>query len=324
MELCRGFAYSTLQIASDGGALLTAGPMQGWSNLYVLEPDGTSSSLVRNALNVSGDFIPGTDYIVVVVTKTGRDGKELYVYDRKKMTMTLLYEGPVIKYRVFPDGNLMVERTQSDSFGFLRYFGPAGNGELPELQLPEGRDSSEITADGNHLLYVTYEGDASRLVLANMDGTGEKEIMSGDISYGEKFFSPDGTLLLIQEEGADYTNKVSLFDIAAGTSLPITPDSNQLEYGFSPDGKWAVAVSTFNREEGDTATTQKETLYLFNVQDKKVAGEIVNYYFSPDGTHLSYTMKNEDETLTIVIINLADLSEKQIGEGLLTGWSLTQ
>jgi Tol biopolymer transport system component len=326
IELCMGFAYSALQIAPDGGLILKAGPLRGWANLYVIEPDGKVTSLVRNALAVNGNFVPDTKYIVFSVTQVGKEGEALYLYDREKGVTTLLYEGRWINHRIFPDGSLLVNGMPLETSERFEYMGPVGADKLPVLKLPDGTSSDDITPDGKYLLYTDFEGGTTHLSISNLDGSDKKEILSGDIPYGDTVLSPDGQYLLVPTQGtADNMRQASLYNVAAGSSQSITPDSDDLEYSFSPDGKWVVAISTFNREENDKAKTQKQTLYLFSMDNKKVVkeiqGEIVNYFFSPDNAFLAYTTKNEDETLNMFVVNLADLGEQPLGQGILTGWS---
>lgn len=327
VELCEGFAYSTLQSALDGGLLLKGGPLRGWANLYIIEPDGKVMSLVRNALTVSGEFVPGTNYAVVSVTQVGKEGDELYLYDREKGAMTLLYEGRRINYRTFPDGILLVNGMSFETSDRFEYLGAVGVDKLPVLDLPDGTGSDDITSDGKHLLYTNYDGGTNHLFISNLDGSDKKEIMSGDIPYGDKkVLSPDGKYVLMQVRGVtDAVEQASLYDLATGSSQSIAPESDSLEYSFSSDGKWVVVISTFERAEDDKAKAKKQTLHLFNMDNKKVVkeiqGEIVNYFFSPDGAFLAYTVKNEDETLSIFVVNLADSGEQPIGQGFLTGWS---
>jgi hypothetical protein len=327
VELCKGLAYNSIQSATDGGLLLTAGSMQGWANLYLVEPDGKTMSLVRNALAVAGDFVPGTNYALVSVTQLGKEGKELYVYDRASGAMTLLYEGKWINYRIFPEGIVLVNGKPLDGSDEYEDMGPLGTAKLPALSLPEGNSSSEITADGKHLLFTDYEDGTTTLYISNLDGSEKKEIMSGDdITYGDRFLSPDANYMLIQVKGeGESMEQAGLYNLADGSTLSITPDSDSVKYSFSPDGKWVVAISTFKREEGDEAKTKKQTLHLFSMDSKKVVkeiqGEIVNYFFSPDKAFLAYTVKNEDETLSLFFVNLTDFSEQPLGAGLLTGWS---
>jgi len=324
-ELCKGHAYETLQVAPDGGILLKAGPLQGWANLYFIEPDGRVLNLVRNALAVSGDFMPGNKYAVVSVTQVGKKGEQLYLYDREKGLMTLLYEGSYINYRIFPNGNLLVNGMSLETSERFVYMGPVGADALPVLELPEGAASSDITLDGTHLLYSDYIDGTTYLYLSNIDGSNKTEIMKGDIPYDDKFLSTDGKYLLIR---SNETTQASLYDITAKSSRLITPDSSSLEYAFSPDGKWIIAISTFKRDDNDKANTKKQTLYLFSMDSQKVMkeiqGEIVNYFFSPDNAYLAYTIKNEDETLGISVVNLADLTEQSLGQGFLSGWSVNK
>ena len=326
VDLCKGFAYASLQIAQDGGILLAAGSLRGWTNFYIIEPGGQITSLVRNALVVSGDFLSGTDYVVISVMRLEKEGKELYLYDRKKSSMTLLYGGRNVDYRTFPGGVLLVKVTPADSVNEIEYMGPVGTGALPELKLPEENHSADITPDGKHLLFTSYAGGANRIYISNLDGSDKQELAGHYITYRDKVLSPDGKYMLIPAKGTNSTvEQAFLHDVQTGSSQSISPDSNEVAYSFSPDGKWAVAISTFKREETDKAKTLKQTLHLFNLEDKKtvkeIQGEIVNYFFSPDNAFLAYTLKDEDETLSISAINLSDLSEQQIGAGLLIGWS---
>lgn len=326
VALCKGFAYETLQVAPDGAMLLQAAPLQGWASLYMIEPNGKVMSLVRNALAVRGDFVPGTNYALVTLTQLGAEGEELYLYSRKQGTMALLYTGHHLNYRIFPDGNLLVEGMTLETSARFEHMGQIGSGKLPALKLPEGRYSTNITADGRHLLYTEYEGGTSRLIFSNLDGSAQEEILRGDIPYGDQILAPDGNYLLMQTKGKGENMQQSvLYDLATGATQAITPDSNNLVYSFSPDGNWVVAISTLNRPQSDQSKTKKQTLYLFRMDDqqvvKEIEGEIVNYFFAPDQTSLAYTLKNEDETLTMFVVKLADLSQQPLGQGLLTGWT---
>ncbi len=326
LELCGGFAYNDFETASDGAMLLAAGPLQGWSNFYLIESGGKTFSLARNAAAVDGAFIPASRYVVFSVNPLGENKEDLYLYDRDSGKATLLYEGMWINYRVFSNGALLAEGTRMGDLKTFAYMGFVGAGALPELNLPQGARSGDITSDGEHLLNADYQSGESRLYLSNLSGGERKEVKADFISYAGKQLSSDGKYLLLQTEGTKANSKrAALYDFASHSALNFTPDSDDLQFSFSPDGKWAVAVSSFNREESDKAKTRKQIMFLFNVSDKKVvketAGEIVNYFFSPDGAFFAYTLMKEDETLEMFVVNLSDGSQRSLGSGVLTLWS---
>lgn len=326
VELCKGFAYSSLKSAPDGALLLMAGNLHGWASLLIIEPGGKVTSLVRNALAINSDFIPGTQKVIVSVTQVGKDGKELYLYDRGQGALTLLYDAKWLNYRLFTNGNLLVNGMLRDTTEQFVVMGSVSDGELPALVLPKGANRNDITPDGKYLLYTDYQSGKSKLFLSNLDGSEQKEISGDGVPGGTRVLSPDGKYLLGQVEGtAKGMNQVALYELATGSAKSITPDSNSITYNFSPDGQWIVVINTYKREKSDELKTKKQVLYLFSMADQKVVkeveGEIVNYFFSPDNADLAYTLKNEDETLSIFTVKLMDISTQPAGQGLLAGWS---
>lgn len=320
IELCKGLAYGTVQMIPDGGMLLMAGPMRGWANLYMIEPNGEVTSLVNNALSVNGAFIPDTHYVLVSVTRLEKEGEELYLFDRENGEMTLLYEGAWIHEYVFPNGALLVEGESRETSEQFTYMGTVGAEDLPVFALPEGTHASNISPDGNFL--IRPSDSEHPLLVMDINGATQNTLDG----YDDGILSPDGKYMVLEKEVTN-KNQAYLYDLTTDSSQQITPESDKLEYSFSSDNKWVVAISSVTRKENDETKTE-QTLYLFSIADQKVVkeikGNIVNYFFSPDNAFLAYTMMNEDETLSILILALADLSEQLIGPGILAGWSTGQ
>ena len=328
VEVCKGYAFNKFTYADDGAILMTAGPLQGWTNLYLFEPGGKIRILAQNSSSIQASFVPGTQYVIFKVTRIGEDNAEIYVLDRKEATETLLFEGKWANYRVFSNGYVLLTGMPLDDGERVQLFGPLTAGEVEPVTLPEDVNTESITDDGGHLLYTDYAGDKTRLYYSGIDGSDKKEIFSGDLHYGAKFMSPDGQHLLISASGELNSEKVQavVINVATSESTSIAPESDSVEYRFSPDGQWIVVISTFNREESDDAKTEKQIMYIYNVKEgkvvKEISGDIVNYLFSQDNAYLGYTLKNEDETLTISILQLSDMTESQPGNGILEGWNI--
>jgi hypothetical protein len=326
LELCKGYAFNDLSISDDGAILLAAAPLQGWPNLYLLEPDGRLLTLAQNVINVDAAFVPGTKYAIFKVVQIRKDNPEIYTVDRETGAEKLLFEGTWANYRVFSNGYVLVEGYALDDTGLVERFGPLTAEELPPL--PEGIASGNITKDGAHLLYTDYSGDKTILYYSAIDGSDKKELLSGDIHYSDKYVSPDGQYLLMADEGKSDTDKVQAVVINTATSdtTAITPEVDSVEYLFSPDGQWVAAVTSFDPNESDEENVQEHILYVFNVTEgkvvKEIPGDIVNQIFSPDNAFLAYTLMNDDETLTISVIQLADVSETALGTGILEGWNI--
>ena len=310
LDLCKGSTFHELKIAADGAVLLQASPQRGWQNLYIIEPDGKISSLVRNARMASGEFMPGTNYMLISVVQTGKDGKQLYLYDRKKGSMSMLYEGAWFTYRVFGEGILLLQKSTWDTA-----MGPVGKGELPPLKLAEGT-IDDVTSDGKYLISSDH--------ISNLDGSDRKEIIGGKVEHA--VLSPDGVYLLFQKDGnTNNTKQVFVYSLATGASQPITPNGVSFTTSFSLDGKWAAIIGTFPKAETNKSKLAKQILYIYSMEKLKmveeVHGEIVNYFFSPDNAYLAYTTKNEDEALGIYNIKLSSGGGSAIGQGIMTEWS---
>jgi len=328
LELCKGYAFNDLSISDDGAILLVAGPLQGWPNLYLFEPDGRILTLAQNVINVDAAFVPGTKHAIFKVTQIGKNDPEIYTVDRETGAEKLLFEGTWANYRVFSNGYVFVEGYALDDAGLVERFGPLTAEELPPLSLPEGASSNSITNDGAHVLYTDYSGDETILYYSAIDGSGKKELFSGEIHYNDKFVSPDGLYLLMTANGKTDTDKVQAVVVNTTSSeiTAITPEVDSVDYLFSPNGLWAAAITTFDPNESDEENVQDHILYVFNVSEgkvaKEIAGDIVNQIFSPDNAFLAYTLMNDDETLTISVIQLADVSETALGTGILEGWNI--
>jgi len=329
-EICKGFAFNKLTHGDDGAILMTAGPLQGWPNLYLLEPDGRTQILAQNALTIQASFVPGTKYVIFRVTQVGKVNPEIYLMDRESATEKLLFEGSWANYRVFSNGYVLLTGMPLDDSPSVELFGPLTDGEVVPVTLPEDVATGSIMDDGTHLLYSDYSGDTTSLYYSGVDGSNKKELLSGDLNYGDQFISPDEQLLLMSAKGELDPDSVQavLMSLATKESISITPESQSVEYAFSADGQWVAAISTFKREESDEAKTQKQIMFIYNVKEakvkKEVSGEIVNYLFSPDNAYLAYTLRNEDETVTISTVQLSDMSEAQLGAGILEGWNIVK
>jgi Tol biopolymer transport system component len=96
--------------------------------------------------------------------------------------------------------------------------------------------------DGAWIAYRHWSGDIARLAITRPDGSGNRDLSRGSITYGSPAWSPDGRWLVVQREdaaadGSLRSGGLSVFDITTGAEHQLTgQDDADSDPSWSPDG----------------------------------------------------------------------------------------
>ena len=165
----------------------------------------------------------------------------------KEVTLT---EGTNMAVALSPDG----ETLAYDLLGRI-WLMPVSGGEGKAITDPYGNARQPSwSPDGKKIAFQAYWDGNWHIYTVNVDGTGLKQMTSGDFDHREPHWSPDGTVLAFSSDrGGSY-------DIwtrhLVGEKMEAVTSGKGNEYGpvWSPDGKELAYVSATN--EGHELVTQ--------------------------------------------------------------------
>jgi Tol biopolymer transport system component len=150
-------------------------------------------------------------------------------------------------------------------------------------------------------------GGDSHIYVMNPDGTGVRQVTSGDLLDLDPVWSPDGARIAFVRTGGEFGPDDIYVVNADGSGLRLLSHSDQHQNGpsWSPDGKRIV----FARREG----VANYNLFVMNADGTQVeqltrgAGNELAPAWSPDGTKIAYVgSPTANSGLTEIVVMNAD------------------
>jgi hypothetical protein len=178
--LCSGVAFAELQRTGDGAALLRIDSLQGWSDLYAVEPDGQVFVLVKNGLNINAEFDPTGRYLFFTTTKLDEaESQELHVFDRETFSIRLVKAGEWVQFRFLANDRLLITVQPINSENEQSYLGQLDASGLEPIDLPGSAYYFDIADDGEHLVYTELDDEVNdHLFIANLDGSNAQKVFT--------------------------------------------------------------------------------------------------------------------------------------------------
>lgn len=313
VSVCTDLGFGNLQWSSDGASLLDTTPQQGWSSLYLVEPEGEVYILVENGLSSEARFDPSDRYVLFMTTRIGETNKELYVFDREKATTTQLYSGTRLTFDFLTDGRLVVDYRESEDGERQYVIGSADGLAMEEVKLPEDSFAT-LTPDGHHLIYRDFDMTlfSLNLYFSDLNGNNARLLASADGTLNYTI-SRNGSSILTVAEVGEVGKQAELHNLVSGESWIIATNVDAVMAGFSADEHW-VAITTH--------TSGHYTLYIANTTggDVLTIDGGINAFFAPDGTQLAYTVTGPDGEMEMFVMKLEDAAAQFVGPGVLLGW----
>jgi hypothetical protein len=313
--LCTGVTIGSIQYASDGAALVRLSPQQGWFGLSLIEPDGTVTTLVQNAPDVTADFSSDGQSIIFIAEQYGSATAQLYVFDRQSGSISLLDEGNYVSYRFVGDNRLLIG---------WRYLSDVGGSDLEEL--PEGIRLVDLAFDNERMLFSRSANQ--RLLFGKPDDSNALEIVPYMSAQGAALLSNDDQFVLAMDfdsTGYEWEYRVELVNLETGERAVVLEGDyvGYTDLAFSPDSQSCYVL--FERLSGGTGMSQRNPsrLTIIKTNDATILQQIENVisaYFSPDGSQMVYSVAHEDGSPEMFVLALESGSSQSIGAGLATGW----
>lgn len=140
----------------------------------------------------------------------------------------------------------------------------------------------DFSPDGRRIVCQSYQDGQFRLVLMNLDGTGQKVLTAGETDCREPRFSPDGSRIAFSGESGD-RYAIRVLDVASGAITDWTKgDRQEAQPTWSPDGRTIAFLSGKNDSsqsiEAVDADGGRRTLVQVGT------GRLAGPSYAPDGT----------------------------------------
>ena len=167
---------------------------------------------------------------------------------------------------------------------------------------PAGVEAPEWSPDGS---MVTFDGEADdghiHIFAVNADGTGLRQITSGDGDEIDATWSPDGTRLAVEtQRSPSEPTGIAIVDVATGEIRMITENpigGDDATPAWSPDGTQIA----FNRSRGDQH--YPSAVFVVDVDGRgpeRVTPRRLDAYrpaWSPDGTQIIFNTNDTPERI---------------------------
>jgi Tol biopolymer transport system component len=167
-------------------------------------------------------------------------------------------------------------------------------GETDEGRLPESLYAA--SPDGSRLAYVVTGDDGTpQIFIANIDGTGVRQMTHDPVGAGSPGWSPDGASVAFQGFGGGQVQNLFVIDVATGAITQITHEDDDSLWTptFTPDG--ASLLYTGGPNEAPVLRTVPiaggESTLLIGPEGDAVGDltDAANGSMSPDGSMVAFT-----------------------------------
>jgi dipeptidyl aminopeptidase/acylaminoacyl peptidase len=301
---------ATPQWSPDGARIMFASPLGG-SDLWTVNATGGFPT----PLNVDmGDipflqphqptFSPDGKWLAYISSKRGEGASEMYVTSLEDgRTVPLTHLGShVNSYSWSPDSRSIAVADDR-----------SGGYDIYVVSVP-GASITRITSDPRYEVFPSWTPDGKRLVYVRLDdrwqdhdvliadaaGGGEARTVVRDTNFfdygagatfGYPLISPDGSTMLFRSQRSGWINYWAV-PLAGGAPHQLAPETaNQNGAHWSPDGKSILYVSLWNGTQDLRVVPAGGGAARVLVKPDG-QGFINNATWSPDGSHISFTMES--------------------------------
>lgn len=221
------------------------------------------------------------------------------VSDRMHMVPFHTAPEPIGAYAISPTG----KRVYAEARGQILDL-PVGEGES---RVWKRRDGARLrlpkpSPDGKSLAYTSDADGEQQLLLANLDGTGERTLTHDANRQLVDFkWSPDGKWILLY----DSEMRLRLVDVAAGTDRVIHQEILSWEptpSAFSPDSKWVALTETDPISNQTRLALYEIATAKTTVLDHPLAFDTAPA-FSSDGKYLAFLSRRTFAVKNDTILN---------------------
>jgi dipeptidyl aminopeptidase/acylaminoacyl peptidase len=301
---------ATPQWSSDGARIMFASPLGG-SDLWTVNAGGGFPT----PLNVDmGDipflqphqptFSPDGKWLAYISSKRGEGASEMYVTSLEDgRTVPLTHLGShVNSYSWSPDSRSIAVADDR-----------SGGYDIYVVSVP-GASITRITSDPRYEVFPSWTPDGKRIVYVRLDdrwqdhdvliadaaGGGEARTVVKDTNFfdygagatfGYPLISPDGSTMLFRSQRSGWIN-YWVVPLAGGAPHQLAAENaNQNGAHWSPDGKSILYVSLWNGTQDLRVVPASGGAARVLVKPDG-QGFINNATWSPDGSHISFTMES--------------------------------
>ena len=301
---------ATPRWSPDGARIMFASPLGG-SDLWTVNAGGGFPT----PLNVDmGDipflqphqptFSPDGKWLAYISSKRGEGASEMYVTSLEDgRTVPLTHLGShVNSYSWSPDSRSIAVADDR-----------SGGYDIYVVSVP-GASITRITSDPRYEVFPSWTPDGRRIVYVRLDdrwqdhdvliadaaGGGEARTVVKDTNFfdygagatfGYPLISPDGSTMLFRSQRSGWIN-YWVVPLAGGAPHQLaTENANQNGAHWSPDGKSILYVSLWNGTQDLRVVPASGGAARVLVKPDG-QGFINNATWSPDGSHISFTMES--------------------------------
>lgn len=327
---------STPQWSPDGVRLMFSSPLGG-SDLWMVSATGGFPV----PLNVDmGDipflqphlptFSPDGKWLAYISSKRGEGASEMYVTsleDGRSVQLTHL-GSHVNSYSWSPDSR-SIAVADDRSGGYDIYVVSVPTAAITRITSdPRYEVFPSWTPDGKKLVYVRLDDRWEDHDVLITDATGgESRLIVKDTnffdygagaSFGFPQISPDGSTLLFRSQRSGWIN-YWVVPVAGGTPHQLAPENaNQTGAHWSPDGKSILYLALWNGTQDLRVVSPGGAPKVVVKPDG--AGFVNNAMWSPDGSHISYTLETPTSPADLYVVAATGGSPARLTMSVAPSW----
>ncbi|MBE9502824.1 MAG: PD40 domain-containing protein, partial [Proteobacteria bacterium] len=184
--------------------------------------------------------------------------------------------------------------------------------------------SPRYSPDGTMIAYNKQDPHGHKaIMLINSDGTGEREVIRRLPSDQGIAWSPDGSRIYFSQaefnKGFNVYQDLYYYDLKRAKLKRLTQGLRLGNPDISPDGKIVAAIASHRGSQNvailalnkDNKVSDRESSALDVITDHELV-RVSNPRWSPDGTSLVYTIKENNGTSGLYLYDLSKREEKSL------------
>ncbi|MDW3196541.1 MAG: amidohydrolase family protein [Cytophagales bacterium] len=219
------------------------------------------------------------------------DGPPVEDKPKKELKELTLTEGTNMAVALSPSGDTLAY----DLLGRI-WLMPVSGGEGIPITDPYGNAREPSwSPDGKKIAFQAYWDGNWHIYTVNTDGTGIKQMTSGEFDHREPHWSPDGTTLAFSSDrNGNYD--IWTLQIVSEQMVPVTSaDGNESGPSWSPDGKELAYVKEM---DGNFELVKRSAISGASTSLYTASGKLTGASWSPDGNQLLIN-EHKDVTATL-------------------------
>lgn len=241
-------------------------------------------------------------------------GFDLYRQSVGDSSAVKITQNPGWDWRAQPVSGGMIVYNSADTSGNMQIRKMDGDGKAIDFNT-YGLSDFTISGDGNSIIYSRKSGDATNLIIAQLNNLSDSLQITNTESYnGRPIWSPDGKKIAYISDRSK-SNEIYIYDLNDRKTTQLTSNDLREKYMcWSPDGNSIATTMQKEGEENDIYQIELSKGAITRLTDTPINESEINW--SPDAKYIVYHAQvNEKDDIYLLEIESGGITKVTNGEG---------